>query len=1007
MMLLILHLSDIHFEKRGDVSKENLEAIIKMLNTMEKFEGVIIVISGDVAYSGKIGQYNIAYNFFNMLKQKIKQEFDIGEIHFVIAPGNHDVDYDKGSITHQQLCKIYEDAQQDAILGNEIKKMNAFYNHANGLFCFQDKQSLVSTKVFSVADATIRFNLINTGAYSSLEEDQGLHYLPPQDLLKLESDEESDYIFTVMHHPHHWYHESMKKELERKIYEKSDLIFVGHEHYSSSMDVGVNNSRVKIYAGGELANKGDWSNSEFYIGMLETQTREYAVTRCKWNSSRKIYIKEKTEKNLLSKNRINQYGFEPDKSYMDNLLQDKKYMISSRFTDYYVFPRLEEEVLTEKRMGREPASLEQFLHEIYTYKKIIVMGRNDSGKSVLLKSLFKEMVATKCVLFVNAYDVRGNYARTIKNVFEECYSNQSVEFERFSQIPKEDKVLLIDDADQIDERHLKDFLEKAEKEFDIIVYTCGKIVEFDIKERIKKSALEEKYTRYKMQAFYADKRKELVSNIVKIMISQDEQSQENIIQLLCEALSKQKNLFRMDPDFIVQFTKYYCNNIGETIQNDGEVFSKVFEANIISLIKPFATRISVDKILIIMDKIAYAMHCGKNYPMNQSDICGIIDQYNEEFDSEVDYAEFLNILLGSKIFIKNQTDYYFAEKNYLAYFVAREIKRRCLEEHDYSEFNKALEFACYGINADILLFVTYITDNLNLIRMIMDKAEEYTKDWSEFSVNPIEIPYLSDVEQLKVETAKETDKEKSQEEDIQQERQQEHAKENEVVCDGLYSYDETEELPFMKVIVRALSLLIIISRTLPSFEHMMKKPDKEKCVQLIYSLPLKIFNVWAWEVEGIKIELIDEIKNLNEWDYRKEKVKLDDTSVLNYLRWESISLLMEMMNSSIGNATKKNTYKFLDSFDTNSSDLYKIEHLMGLDKRDDVNEFLKEAESIYTEQKQQLPRLMIQRVARHFIIHSKKIQRVDIQKLNAKLWEGKLNQPALLIRKKRQTKKEQ
>ncbi len=59
----------------------------------------------------------------------------------------------------------------------------------------------------------------------------------------------------------------------------------------------------------------------------------------------------------------------------------------------------------------------------------------------------------------------------------------------------------------------------------------------------------------------------------------------------------------MDPDFIVQFTKYYCNNIGETIKNDGEIFSKVFEANIVSLLKPYAKKMSVDKILIIMDKM--------------------------------------------------------------------------------------------------------------------------------------------------------------------------------------------------------------------------------------------------------------------------------------------------------------------------------------------------------------------------------------------------------------------
>lgn len=289
----------------------------------------------------------------------------------------------------------------------------------------------------------------------------------------------------------------------------------------------------------------------------------------------------------------------------------------------------------------------------------------------------------------------------------------------------------------------------------------------------------------------------------------------------------------------------------------------------------------------------------------------------------------------------------------------------------------------------------------------MDKAEEYTVAWDEFTVNPITIPYLSDVEQLKVEAIDEVDKEKSQEEEIQKERQLEQAKDNEIVCDGLYSYDEQEELPFMKIIIRALSLLVIISRTLPSFEHMMKKADKEKCVRLIYSLPLKIFNVWALEVEGMKIDLIDEIKNLNEWDYRKEKVKLDDSSVLNYLRWESISLLMEMMNSAIGNATKKNTYKFLDTFDYKCADLYKIEHLMGLDKRDSVEEFIKEAEDLYAEQKQQLPKLMVQRVARHFIITSKKIQRVDIQKLNAKLWDGKLNQSAVLIQKRRNEKKEQ
>ena len=491
------------------------------------------------------------------------------------------------------------------------------------------------------------------------------------------------------------------------------------------------------------------------------------------------------------------------------------------------------------------------------------------------------------------------------------------------------------------------------------------------------------------------------------MVNQDEQTKENIIQLLCEALAKQKNLFRMDPDFIVQFTKYYCNNIGETIKKDGEIFSKVFEANIVSLLKPYAKKMSVDKILIIMDKIAYSMHCNKKYPMDQKEICGIINNYNEDFGSEVDYVDFMDMLTKANILARDNTRYYFVEKNYLAYFVAREMKRKCLEEQDYVEFNKALDYACYGINADILLFVTYITDNLNIIRALMEKAEEYICDWEEFSLSPIKIPYLSDVEQLEVVKATEEDKRKVEEEEIQREKKIEKAKEKETICSSIYSYNEEEELNLIKKMIRALSLLIIISRTLPSFEHMMKKVDKEKCVQLIYTMPLKIFNVWALEVEGVKIELIDEIKSLDDWVYRKEKNKMSDYDALNYLRWESISLLMEIMNSSIGNATKSNTYAFLDSFAYNSNDLYKIEHLMELDKKDNVTEFMREAEEVYLMQKHHLPKIMIQRVAKHFIINSKKIQRSNIQRLNAKLWDGKLNNSALLIGKKRNTNKEQ
>jgi predicted MPP superfamily phosphohydrolase len=194
MKLLILHLSDIHFEKNGDVSGKNTEGIIRALKTIDTFSYVIVVISGDIAYSGKVSQYNTAYKFFSNLKNRIKQEFDIGMVEFIVVPGNHDIDYDKGSLGHSELEEIFRQNSQDLKLADESKKMNAFYNHANGLQCFHDKSRFVCTRDIVIDKNILHFNLINTAAFSSLEEDQGFHYLSSVDMNILSEEKKSDYV---------------------------------------------------------------------------------------------------------------------------------------------------------------------------------------------------------------------------------------------------------------------------------------------------------------------------------------------------------------------------------------------------------------------------------------------------------------------------------------------------------------------------------------------------------------------------------------------------------------------------------------------------------------------------------------------------------------------------------------------------------------------------------------------------------------------------------------------
>ena len=337
MKLFVLHLSDIHFEKENDYGDDNVCAIVNALKIDNDIEAVLAIVSGDITFSGYRRQYSTGWKFFKALRDKIRKKYDVGSIEFAVVPGNHDLNCFSGANTHEQIKSWVDNDSLDEHIEDECSKMGAFYYYANVLQCFTDKKRLICVRELQYGDKTIRLNLINTAAFSSLDEDQGLHYLPKSDLDLLAEPSKSDFVFTVMHHPHHWFCWRMKKELEKIIYEQSDAIFVGHEHFSSELAISSGSANVCIYAGGELSNKGDWSNSEFYGAVLDTNSRSFNVFRYVWDAKSGLYIRRNRNNSVLSRNRINRNGISPKKEYIHELMQDTKYMICSDISDYYVF----------------------------------------------------------------------------------------------------------------------------------------------------------------------------------------------------------------------------------------------------------------------------------------------------------------------------------------------------------------------------------------------------------------------------------------------------------------------------------------------------------------------------------------------------------------------------------------------------------------------------------------------------------------------------------------------
>ena len=359
-----------------------------------------------------------------------------------------------------------------------------------------------------------------------------------------------------------------------------------------------------------------------------------------------------------------------------------------------------------------------------------------------------------------------------------------------------------------------------------------------------------------------------------------------------------------------------------------------------------------------------------------------------------------------------QARYRFADTNRLAYFIARQIVRLWNDQLDNSDFQELIKFVKYGENSNIILFVTYLTDNMFFVRELIDKAFEYCQGWEVFDPGNIKIPYLSEMNnELLVEAP--TEKERKQNEKKEQDEDKAEVlafEESQIIVKDCFAYDATDSETKMNQIIRSLSLLDIIAKCLPGFEHRMGKEDKDKVLALIMNLPGQIFNTWALSVEEEKDELLDfllaEYRNAyldpGDWGLVKKQ------DMLCYLQAESISLLLELMNVAVAGAVKEHTLKYFNE-QRRITLLHKLEYLMALAKLDKVEDIIDYLKQLENDTKKPIPRVMQTRVLRNFMIKSKKISQQKLQYLHSKYFVSNPRSKGyqkLLVSRERNKKKQ-
>lgn len=469
MRLLILHLSDIHFEDGENPVIERRTSILGALRSIEfQYDACLIAVSGDVAFSGAASQYKIAELFFSTLETDIKELVHTRPVDVVCVPGNHDCDFSKiEKDLHEVLITSIPSRMptleaNSGILSSLISLQDNFFDFeswltkSSGVLPLDNR--LFYKRTFTVGDTLIQLNCYNTAWDSQIKEKQGQLFYPTK-LVKEEEakSQRSGLVITLFHHPYGWLEANNSLEFESLIDSTSDIVLTGHEHVEKYVQKRISTGEEINYSKGAVLQETGKSISGFNFILIDLDARQQKIFQYHWKDGKYTRLHESEWLGFIRNKKLTDGTFTISTAFAQELKD-----IGAAFThprikgdltlqDLFIYPDFSDHTFDIEESGSKPLRQkglkgEQLIPYIRNYKQVIIIGGDTSGKSALAKVIFTELKDMVPVL-VSGQELDGpdtsKFRRSIGRAFAREYSSSALE--SFEQLDRARKALIIDD----------------------------------------------------------------------------------------------------------------------------------------------------------------------------------------------------------------------------------------------------------------------------------------------------------------------------------------------------------------------------------------------------------------------------------------------------------------------------------------------------------------------------------------------------------------------------------
>ena len=754
MSLKIIHFSDIHTssDKYQNVILNRVDAIVgACTQKILPDDDILIVLSGDIAATGKREEYNIFNEVFSKIVRSIKEECNV-RVEIVCVPGNHDCEFgtrEDIDMRKKNIAALI--SEKRAPTDNEINNylsVQANYRFFESSFNLDKYNQLINVKEFTFNCGSVRVYLINTAWISQLHETVDQRFFPIEKLNDIDN-LSSDLVLTVFHHPAHWLNPDNYVDFQNKIKEFSDLTIMGHEHRNDALQVSGSDWNYTLREGTELQNPASPSGSGFAIYDIDNEFQRITTYRYNWNGNR--YSIQNTGNNVVlfprNLRRVPSVYTpnEETQKWLNDLEMNIQHFRAETVSlkSIFVWPDL---IPLDNIKDKCVKIHSEHYQHIMENSLSLLIGESDSGKTTIAKVIYDfSLQSGNSSIYIDASKITSYLSDSLDRIIADAFVAQykSQDLEEFQQLSKRHKVLIIDNF-----QDLKFTLLKRQ---DILKYFCMKFKNVILfsnlrldygtlladcnKINVNDTAV------FNICPMGNQVRKEFITKWFKLGDSYDDNDDalaekiSNAIKYVDMVLGQYHEIL---PAFPIQLiTILQCQNSAannnQQISQYGYLYGTLVDASM-------CKKLNGEKINLyksVLSELAFVILTDRTIAdsiISYNNICECVTRFSEDMLVPLDANEFIDALMDTKILKQVSDNQYKFMYPYIYYYFAGNYISSHISD---KAVNKQVEYMCkrlyneaYG---NIMIFVCYFSNSEDIIDQILlnsfelfDGTEPYT-----------------------------------------------------------------------------------------------------------------------------------------------------------------------------------------------------------------------------------------------------------------------------------------